>query len=709
MGLYPSRPDQNYVFEDDNNKEFFDAVVKLNEHKKRKQKRLERETSKEKRVEEEREGMEEEEEESEGEGELMFDIHGISPIRASLLDVGRNAVLKAKGGKKSDIGIRTKFKNSYFFVRERDCFDDNGERINTEVEIVCKDINLYYGVLISFDVFMKGNYEEKSGFFGMVKKYPIISAASLLMRLNDLQNYNYSTPALQALMKWAQHEYVVQVGKIERFLSEGKVSYDGLWYLFERGNRFFTTVGKNQLVGSATRHARYTSTMFSQMFAITGEFVKSNGHEFFNDPLLFAIREFKGLVDIDSLDVKPMNQGALDILTKRGKIFRTIALGNHFKYYDSFLVTKKCKTVHYTKADGRVMVDIATFNRMNPEYSEFVQGNMDPDVQQQVNLQTQVDNMSRGGYAQQGNLIQGGGNFNRNVNIEDEDLYRTWPTVAGFSFSAKTWGEIVIQNLSEIEFDDDAYDRLVLQPEKKSLIQALVEDNKAFQEVDKIGFTDIITGKGGGVIFLLHGSPGVGKTLTAEAIAELLHRPLYSVSVGELGTSPKSLEQALDSIFEMASVWHSVVLIDEADIFLEKREQKDIIRNAMVGIFLKKLEYHQGVLFLTTNRITCFDPAFESRISVTIKYDDLDADTRKTVWHNLLESSGCYIDLPEDLYHNDLNGRQIRNIIRLSVSLARSMGEEFGLKHITATMETALQFGDHAFSSNKDKLRDSAE
>jgi SpoVK/Ycf46/Vps4 family AAA+-type ATPase len=100
--------------------------------------------------------------------------------------------------------------------------------------------------------------------------------------------------------------------------------------------------------------------------------------------------------------------------------------------------------------------------------------------------------------------------------------------------------------------------RLVLPEEKKVLIRSLVENSA--------DFSDIISGKGGGCIFLLHGSPGVGKTLTAESVAELLHRPLYSVSVGELGTDTNELEKKLTEILEVSSSWNAVILLDEADV-----------------------------------------------------------------------------------------------------------------------------------------------
>jgi hypothetical protein len=55
----------------------------------------------------------------------------------------------------------------------------------------------------------------------------------------------------------------------------------------------------------------------------------------------------------------------------------------------------------------------------------------------------------------------------------------------------------------------------------------------------------------------------VGKTLTAEAISEKLHRPLYPISVGELGIIPEELEGSLKSLLDQARNWDAIVLIDE--------------------------------------------------------------------------------------------------------------------------------------------------
>jgi len=269
----------------------------------------------------------------------------------------------------------------------------------------------------------------------------------------------------------------------------------------------------------------------------------------------------------------------------------------------------------------------------------------------------------------------------------------------GFSFKKKQWGEFLVSLCREIEFDDKAFEQLVLEKEKKALIKSLVECQESAEVINK-GFNDIISGKGGGCIFLLHGPPGTGKTLTAEAVSEHLHTPLYSVSVGELGTTPESLETNLQRILEVAAIWKASILMDEADIFLERRTKSNIIRNAMVGIFLRLLEYHNGVLFLTTNRIKAIDEAFNSRISIALHYDDLDHISRGQIWMNFFnhirsaegnDAVADDIDLHELVSHN-LNGRQIRSTVKLSQSLAVYENAPLSMSHLRSTISVALSF-----------------
>ena len=185
---------------------------------------------------------------------------------------------------------------------------------------------------------------------------------------------------------------------------------------------------------------------------------------------------------------------------------------------------------------------------------------------------------------------------------------------------------------------------------------------------------DIIAGKSSGSIFLLHGPPGVGKTLTAEAIAEVLHRPLYYVSMGELGTVPEAVENRLRDVLSLCEGWNALALIDEADVFLEKRQISDFVRNAMVCVLLRLVEYHPGILFLTTNRVREFDPAFESRVTVALKYESLDHAARAQVWKTLINRISPSIGVGaldwNKLAGHELNGRQISNTVRLALALA---------------------------------------
>lgn len=85
------------------------------------------------------------------------------------------------------------------------------------------------------------------------------------------------------------------------------------------------------------------------------------------------------------------------------------------------------------------------------------------------------------------------------------------------------------------------------------------------------------------MIMLLSGPPGVGKTLTAESVAENMHAPLYMMSAGDLGLESHNVETSLNNVLEMCTKWNAVLLLDEADVFLEQRSANDLERNKLVS------------------------------------------------------------------------------------------------------------------------------
>src|SRR5262249_26723585 len=112
---------------------------------------------------------------------------------------------------------------------------------------------------------------------------------------------------------------------------------------------------------------------------------------------------------------------------------------------------------------------------------------------------------------------------------------------------------------------------------------------------------------------------------------------------------------------------NAVLQFDECEIFLTKRGA-DLERSAIVGSFLRLLDYYQGILFLTTNRAEVLDHAVVSRVMLKLEYPDLDAAARAVIWRTMLESAALTLTDGsfEELAEAALNGRQIRNLTRLA-------------------------------------------
>ncbi|KAK3344240.1 hypothetical protein B0T25DRAFT_321666 [Lasiosphaeria hispida] len=246
--------------------------------------------------------------------------------------------------------------------------------------------------------------------------------------------------------------------------------------------------------------------------------------------------------------------------------------------------------------------------------------------------------------------------------------------------------------------DDTAFGQLVLPLGHKKMVKSLVAQHFRDKESKEGQQVDIVSGKGKGLIILLHGAPGVGKTTTAEGVAEKFEKPLYQITCGDLGTTAPEVEKALETSFSLASRWGCVLLLDEADVFLATRSKVDFHRNGLVSVFLRVLEYYTGVLFLTTNRIGDFDEAFASRIHISLYYPQLDINSTVEIFElnlDLIEGrfqdskkSEIRIDQDEiiefarDYYENPghkdakWNGRQIRNACQTALALAEFRANE---------------------------------
>jgi AAA+ superfamily predicted ATPase len=230
---------------------------------------------------------------------------------------------------------------------------------------------------------------------------------------------------------------------------------------------------------------------------------------------------------------------------------------------------------------------------------------------------------------------------------------------------------------------------------------------------------------------LLLPQPGCGKTLTAEAISELLKKPLYIVTAGDLGITASEVEKTLGSVLDLCQTWDALVLIDEADVFLEARNSTEIQRNALVCVMLRLLEYYSGCLFLSSNRSAgSIDAAIASRITVMLSYPPLDTEGRAKVWRNLIEllppqpvdpttgevpirisknprkASKYRVEFSDSDYQHlasgyQMNGRQIKNSIVLARALAKERGMPLSLPILHRAV-TAVA-GEEAVIAGKDQ------
>jgi len=239
------------------------------------------------------------------------------------------------------------------------------------------------------------------------------------------------------------------------------------------------------------------------------------------------------------------------------------------------------------------------------------------------------------------------------------------PYIVAFDLVRHITIKIHVSYLTRYEFDKTMASKLVIDDEIRDLVDLLIK-RKGGQ------FRDIVKGKAGGAVVLLAGPPGVGKTLTAEVFAESREAALYSVQCSQIGLEPEELEKTLHKIFARGKRWGAVVLLDEADVYLRQRGD-DLVQNAIVGVFLRVLEYQDNTLFLTTNRPDDVDDAILSRCIAKIMYKGHpNKKQQMQIWRILTNNAGIKMsdEVIEAIVHNgnigSLSGRDIKQILKLA-------------------------------------------
>ncbi|KAM0810538.1 putative AAA+ ATPase domain-containing protein [Seiridium cardinale] len=527
------------------------------------------------------------------------------------------------------------------------------------------------------------NWTFQPPFMPLVHRWETLKAYQLKADDSKLKN------AASALLAFLTPILASSVLSLAQTLKTGKVDFDSVWQIFPPSSLVLTRFFGVDTICRVLKYKRIDGCGSQpDAWAIDMEYVDWNGETTGFTTTQLKIWEFDDFRRVLALPVFPISfladvEKTKTTMIERGRKFEALR-GYHYMLSNGTKVLLETEKREQRPVAGKVCIDAYAYYRscnlvkpmLRALYADEDEQDGDEEQGDAEMPDTQYETDFAVAPVESASAAKGPAERNEDLRrLTDEHCLLATPWLKGFDMKSKDWCELRVDDLKQMLWNDEAFDKLVLPGGEKDLAWAFVEN----KSLSKAGFDDFIPDKGRGLIILMFGPPGVGKTFTAEAVAERSRVPLYSMSAGDLGIQPTEVEKALERALELCRMWNAMLLLDEADVFLGARTNESLARNELVSIFLTKLEYYQGILFLTTNRVSSIDHAFQSRVDLFLPYHDLEPKARRQVWENFIDRAGrdnFEVDDSslEKLSHLSLNGREIKNLIKSAQLLSLKSG-----------------------------------
>ncbi|KAF5585407.1 Fidgetin 1 [Fusarium pseudoanthophilum] len=535
---------------------------------------------------------------------------------------------------------------------------------------------------------------------------PLVHRWDRLLSLREAEDEEHEPEAVAQLLEFLSPILGPEVDALVKTRKTGNVMFEDLWQIFPPHEFVITKFYGVEAVCRVTKYKLVKQPPMQSYWEIHMEYLDWNGNRCGYANTMIIIPEFAAYRRVTSLPAYPLSfhnspSKIREQMIERGRKFEALR-GYHFRTCSGSKILLPPGKSEERPVSGRVIVDAHAYYMTNDIVKPDLAPLVDEDQVGQKKRSEEAkksnkkkpkahecgwgcdgecdgdedDDSDDSDTPQEDTPVEGNAEMTvkapndaigRSENLEpltDDMCLVATPWLKGFDLKTKDWAQFYVDDLSPVVWNDAAFNHLVLPGTEKQLAWEFVE-NKTLAN----SFDDFIQDKGRGIIILMFGPPGVGKTYTAEAVAEKARVPLYSMSAGDLGTVPKEVELALDRALTLCGLWNAMLLLDEADVFLGARTDSDLARNELVAVFLTKLEYYTGVCFLTTNRTASIDTAFQSRVDLFLPYKDLTFEARKKVWQNFINrAGGTQVEIPDEdmnkLAEMKLNGREIKNLIK---------------------------------------------